>query len=137
MIQFFFEKPFNFLNRKALKAWLNSVIHDEGKFVGDINYIFCDDDGLLERNIKYLKHNTLTDIISFDYSEQGVVSGDIFISVDRVKENAKELGIVFSNELHRVMVHGVLHFCGYKDKTQAQKLEMRKKEDYCLSLRTF
>lgn len=137
MIQFFYERPFKFLNRKALKVWLNLVIHQEGKFLGDINYIFCDDPGLLERNIKYLKHNTLTDIISFDYSEQSIVSGDIFISVDRVKENAKDLGIGFSDELHRVMVHGVLHFCGYKDKTKAEKEEMRKKEDYCLSLRTF
>ncbi|MCB0460671.1 MAG: rRNA maturation RNase YbeY, partial [Flavobacteriaceae bacterium] len=103
----------------------------------DISYIFCDDDYLLDINVKYLKHNTLTDIISFDYTDDGLISGDVFVSIDRVKENAEKFNVSFQDELHRVMIHGILHFCGYKDKTKEEEQLMRSKEDYYLSLRTF
>jgi len=122
---------------EGVKLWITKVILNEKFKKGAINYIFCDDAYLLEKNIKYLKHNTLTDIISFDYSLGKIISGDIFISVDRVKENATLFKTHFTDELHRVMVHGVLHYCGYKDKTPAEKKLMRSKEDYYLSLRDF
>ena len=104
---------------------------------GDISYIFCDDKYLLEKNINYLNHNTLTDIISLDYTTGDVIFGDIYISHERVESNAQEIEVDFIDELHRVMIHGVLHYCGYGDKTDAEKKQMRDKEDYYLSLRTF
>ncbi len=134
---------FNYLVKKNIPVtaftskWLEKAIISEGSKLGDINYIFCDDAYLLEKNIKYLKHNTLTDIISFDYSVGNVISGDIFISIERVIENAKLFQADFKDELHRVMVHGVLHYCGYHDKTKQEKAQMRAKEDYYLSLRGF
>ncbi len=137
MISYFSEINFDLNNQEALSKWIDETIKNEGFETGDINYIFCDDDCLLEKNIKYLKHNTLTDIISFDYSEKNLIAGDIFISVDRVKENASDLGQLFEDELYRVMIHGVLHYCGYKDKTEKEQDEMTGKEDYYLSLRTF
>ena len=137
MINFFTETTFEFKQKNNISAWILSVIKNESFVLGDVNYIFCDDKYLLEKNIKYLKHNTLTDIISFDYTEGDNISGDIYISVERVEENAKELSIPFLDELHRVMVHGILHYCGYKDKLKSEKNEMRSKEDYYLSLRTF
>jgi len=124
-------------DEERIKCWIAEVIQSEKYNFEDINYIFCDDAYLLEKNIKYLKHNTLTDIISFDYSFGKKISGDIFISVERVKENATIYNTTFTDELHRVMVHGILHFCGYKDKTDLEKNEMRAKEDYYLSLRDF
>ena len=120
-----------------ISKWIEFTIHQEQSELGDIAYVFCTDEYLLEKNIKYLKHNTLTDIISFDYCIGQLISGDIFISVDRVIENAHGLDIKFENELHRVMIHGILHFCGYKDKNKEDKNTMRSKEDYYLSLRTF
>ncbi len=137
MIRFFFENKFTLKNRRAIKLWLDLVAKNEKKSIEGVNYIFCDDDYLLEKNIKYLKHNTLTDIISFDYSQGDALLGDVFISTERVAENAGKLGIERGNELHRVMVHGLLHYCGYKDKTLKEKELMRMKEDYYLSLRTF
>lgn len=124
-------------DQKSLSDWILFTLHEEGKELGEINYILCDDDYLQEINIKTLKHNTLTDIISFDYTLGVVVSGDIYISYDRVKDNAQDLGLSDRDELHRVMIHGVLHYCGYKDKTEEDKVNMRAKEDYYLSLRTF
>jgi len=124
-------------DEERIKRWIAEVIQSEKYNFEDINYIFCDDAYLLEKNIKYLKHNTLTDIISFDYSFGKKISGEIFISVERVKENATIYNTTFTDELHRVMVHGILHFCGYKDKTDLEKNEMRAKEDYYLSLRDF
>lgn len=124
-------------DEERIKRWIAEVIQSEKYNFEDINYVFCDDAYLLEKNIKYLKHNTLTDIISFDYSFGKKISGDIFISVERVKENATIYNTTFTDELHRVMVHGILHFCGYKDKTDLEKNEMRAKEDYYLSLRDF
>jgi len=137
MISFYYELPFA-LQEEALSAhWLSQLIEAENKKLGEVTYVFCTDEYLLEHNIKYLKHNTLTDIISFDYSMGNLISGDIFISVDRVKENAATYEVSMDEELHRVMAHGVLHYCGYKDKTKEEKLLMREKEDYYLSLRTF
>ena len=137
MINFFTETTFELNKQNELSAWLQFVIEHEKFNLGEITYIFCDDKYLLKKNIKYLKHNTLTDIISFDYTVGDTLSGDIFISIERVEENAKDFNIPFIDELHRVMVHGVLHYCGYKDKLIAEKDEMRSKEDYYLSLRTF
>jgi len=117
--------------------WIEFAIDQEGREMGEIAYVFCTDVYLLEKNIKYLKHNNLTDIISFDYSIGELISGDIFISIERVMENTDLLNVKFDNELHRVMIHGVLHFCGYKDKNMKDKNVMRSKEDYYLSLRTF
>jgi len=122
---------------KFISPWIEFVLDEEERELGEINYIFCDDDYLLDINIKKLKHNTLTDIISFDYTLGKVVSGDIYISYERIKENAETLEVLFEDELHRVMIHGILHYCGYKDKTAADKQMMRSKEDYYLSLRTF
>lgn len=137
MIQFTVLNKFELESENAIRDWVQFVLDQEFKELGEINYIFCDDDYLLEINIKELNHNTLTDIISMDYTVGSLISGDIFISIDRVRENAKELEIPFMEELCRVMVHGVLHYCGYKDKSRDEKLLMREKEDYYLSLRTF
>ena len=124
-------------NKKLIKRSLHGVVANEGKLLQDMNIVFCTDEELLEKNIKYLKHNTLTDIITFDYSHEDTTSGEIFISIDRIKDNALTLDVDFFEELCRVMVHGVLHLVGYKDKSKSEQLEMRKKEDYYLSLRNF
>lgn len=137
MIEFSVIGKFELDQSEELSTWIEFVLDQEGKELGEINYIFCNDEYLLDINIKELKHNTLTDIISFDYTLGVVVSGDIFISYERVSENATSLGLKFRDELHRVMIHGILHYCGYGDKSDKEKLEMRSKEDYYLSLRTF
>lgn len=137
MIRFFEQGKYKILNKRLIKRWLHDAIANEGKVLQDINIVFCSDDELLEWNLKYLKHNTLTDIITFDYSVEDMVSGEIFISIDRVMENALTLKIEFKEELCRVMVHGILHLVGYKDKTKIEKLDMRGREDYYLSLRNF
>lgn len=131
------EIPFKLVDQKIVFTWLSDVILREQRQVGDVHYIFCDDEFLYKINHKYLKHNTLTDIITFNYNNKSTISGDIFISVERVEENASKYHVSFLDELHRVMVHGVLHLCGYNDKTKEEQLLMRKKEDYYLSLRTF
>lgn len=136
-ITFFNEEiEFNLKGKQVLKDWISLVIESEGKKKGDISFIFCNDTYLSEINVQYLKHHTLTDIITFDYTadNKGRISGDIFISIERVKENAESLKIPFVNELHRVIIHGVLHLLGYKDKNKVDKALMRQKEDYCLSL---
>ena len=137
MIEFNFVGIFAVKDEEKISDWVAFVLDQEEKELGEINYIFCDDDYLQEINIKTLNHNTLTDIISFDYTIGDVVSGDIYISYERVRENAGQLGVEFTDELHRVMVHGILHYCGYLDKDDKDKLTMRSKEDYYLSLRTF
>lgn len=137
MIIYNSENNFELYNENQLSKWIEFSIHQENKELGELNYIFCDDDYLLEINIKQLKHNELTDIISFDYSLGDIISGDIYISTQRVEENSDLFRNDFINELHRVMIHGVLHYCGYKDKTEVEKTIMRAKEDYYLSLRTF
>jgi len=133
MIQFNFETQFVLDKQPKLLEWISSVIFDEGFKEGDINYVFCNDDYLHKLNVEFLSHDTLTDIISFDYSVGKIIHGDIFISVERVEENAKQFNVSLFNELHRVMVHGVLHFCGYKDKTKEEQEKMRAKEDFYIS----
>ena len=137
MIRFFEEGRYRLLNKRLIKRWLQLAVANEGKILQDVNIVFCNDEELLEKNVKYLKHNTLTDIITFDYSIGDKLSGEIFISVERVKENALTLNVNFKDELCRVMVHGILHLVGYKDKSKHEKMEMRIKEDYYLSLRNF
>jgi rRNA maturation RNase YbeY len=127
------EVDYNLKNKLKVKAWVKSILETENKIAGDITYVFCNDDFLGSMNEKFLKHNTLTDIITFDYSEKGILSGDIFISIERVKENSGSFNTGFNVELSRVMAHGVLHLSGYKDKTAADKKVMRSKEDFYLS----
>jgi rRNA maturation RNase YbeY len=125
-------------NKLAIKNLLKSTVELEKKKLGELNYIFCSDEYLLEMNVSYLNHDTLTDIITFDNSEtEGLIVGDIFISIDRVQENATTFEVEFTDELHRVMVHGALHLLGYKDKKKAEKEKMREKENYYLKKRKF
>ena len=125
---------FKLKDKTKLKLWIKSIVNKEKHTLGALNYIFCSDDELLEINIKHLNHNTFTDIITFDYTEAKKIGSDIFISIDRVIENSKKFDTSFENELHRVMIHGVLHLCGYKDKTKSDAELMRKKENWALKL---
>lgn len=121
------------LKKSALiKKWIEKIAAKEKRSVGDLSYVFMSDEELLKINQQFLKHNTYTDIITFDYSENKKISGEIFISVDRVEENAKKMGTTFEDEIHRVIIHGVLHLCGYKDKTKIDSDNMRKQEDKAL-----
>ena len=135
MISFNYEIDFELKNSGEVKSWISKVILEENCNEGDINYIFCSDEYLHKINVKFLNHDTLTDIISFDYSLGKELHGDIYISVDRVTENASDYGINFIDELDRVIIHGILHYCGYKDKTNDDEILMRSKEDYYLSIR--
>lgn len=132
MISYNYEIDFKLDSEDKLTLWLSDLITNEQHLEGDINYIFCDDDYLLKLNVEFLDHDTLTDIISFDYTVGKELHGDIFISIERVKDNASDFKTDFNNELQRVMAHGLLHFCGYKDKTERQSREMRNKENYYL-----
>lgn len=124
---------FSLPEKNKHKAWLKNVAKNEGKMIGELNYIFCSDNYLLEINQEYLNHDTLTDIVTFDNSDSGkLIEGDIFISYDRVKENGEKLG-TSETELHRVMVHGLLHLLGYKDKKKEEKALMREKEDFYIT----
>jgi probable rRNA maturation factor len=134
MISFNYETEFQLDNENQLIYWLSKVIISENKKEGDINYIFCDDEYLLQINQQYLNHDTLTDIISFDYSVGNELHGDIFISTERVHENALDYNVTFEEELKRVLVHGVLHYCGYKDKSEDDEKLMRLKEDEKIKL---
>ena len=129
MISFNYELDFKLESEHVYADWISKVISSENKDEGDINYIFCDDDYLSELNQQYLDHDTLTDVISFDYSEGNDLHGDIFISIERVRENATEFNVSFEEELKRVLVHGVLHYCGYKDKSEDDEKLMRQKEE--------
>ncbi|MCL8008130.1 rRNA maturation RNase YbeY [Gelidibacter japonicus] len=133
MISFNYETNFELDNEDKLSSWISNTISEEGFKEGDINYIFCDDAYLLNLNMEFLDHDTLTDIISFDYTMGKLISGDVYISIDRVRENAKDFNVSFENELSRVMIHGILHYCGYKDKTDRENAEMRSKENYYIS----
>lgn len=124
-INFYTKTDFNLEDKISHEKWLKAVIKSEGKEVGDLGYIFCNDEYLLEINEEYLDHDTFTDIITFDYSEDEYISAEIYISIDRVKENAKHYDVSFEDELRRVMVHGVLHCCGYGDSTKESKVAMR------------
>lgn len=134
MILFQNKIKFSFSNKREHKEWIKAIAQREGKRVGDINYIFCDDNYLLEINRQYLQHDTYTDIITFDYSEEHVLNGDIFISIERVKENAALFSTTFFGELLRVMAHGILHLCGYKDKEKEEEIQMRSQEDAAIKL---
>lgn len=129
MITFNYELDFSLQKEEQYEAWIESIIASEGFLTGEINYIFCTDEYLHDINVKYLDHDTLTDIISFDYTENQVVGGDIFISIERVKDNAADFAVAFDVELLRVMAHGVLHYCGYKDKGEEDEALMRQKEE--------
>lgn len=120
------------LDMVNVSSWLESVCKEEMKEVGDINYVFCNDEFLLEINRSYLDHDYYTDVITFDYSEGSCLSGDVFVSIDRVMENAGDFNVSFLSELSRVIVHGVLHLAGYKDKHKDDEQLMRSKEDYYL-----
>jgi rRNA maturation RNase YbeY len=128
--------PFKISHPRKTASWIKRTITKEKGKLKELNFIFCSDSHLLGMNIQYLKHKTLTDIITFDYSEgSGHIEGDIFISIERIEENAAKLKIPFQDELDRVVIHGVLHLLGYSDKSPSQTKEMRKKEDAYLSLR--
>ena len=137
MIDFFSETPFNLQNSEEVAGWISAIISNENFEEGEVSYIFCDDEYLHKLNLEFLEHDTLTDIISFDNSLGNQMNGDIFISVERVKENANSFNASFENELHRVIIHGILHYCGYKDKTKKDADLMRSKEDAALSQRIF
>ena len=134
MIQFFFEdvEPIEIDTRTT--DWLTQLIIQEGKKAGKINYIFKSDEGLLKVNQDFLKHDYYTDVITFDYVKGKTISGDIFVSLPRISDNAKSHQKDFNSELHRVLAHGLLHLCGYKDKTSEDQTEMRNKEDFYLHL---
>jgi probable rRNA maturation factor len=133
MIVFNYETPFELLNEIQTQEWIQKVVADNGFEIGEINYVFCDDNYLHKLNVEFLNHDNLTDIISFDNTLGKLISGDIFVSIERVEENAKDFKVSFENELHRVMIHGVLHYMGYKDKSDDDKIKMRNAENQALS----
>jgi rRNA maturation RNase YbeY len=129
MISFNYETDFELENESHYEDWISRIIDSEGFDEGEINYIFCDDEYLHKINVEYLDHDTLTDIISFDYTVGNLIQGDIFVSVERVKDNANDFKVSFEEELKRVLSHGVLHYCGYKDKSPRDEALMRSKEE--------
>ena len=129
MISFNYETDFELDNVEQYEDWISRIIESEGFDVGEINYIFCDDEYLHKINVEYLDHDTLTDIISFDYTVGNLIQGDIFVSVERVQDNANDFNVSFEEELKRVLSHGVLHYCGYKDKSPEDEALMRSKEE--------
>jgi rRNA maturation RNase YbeY len=137
MINFYSETDFKLEQEDQVSVWISNIITNEGFDEGEISYIFCDDKYLHKLNVDFLNHDTFTDIISFDNSLGKQINGDIYISVERVHENATIYKTTFKNELHRVIVHGILHFCGFKDKTELDAKIMRTKEDESLLVRNF
>lgn len=129
MISFNYESDFILEQEPVYASWIETIVLSENKTLGEISYIFCDDAYLHNINMQYLNHDTLTDIISFDYTEGDVLSGDIFVSIERVKDNAIDFKVAFEEELMRVLAHGVLHYCGFKDKTDTDAALMRAKEN--------
>ena len=134
MISYTYETDFELDNETLFSDWIAQVILSENKKEGDINYIFCDDEFILNINKQYLDHDYYTDIISFDYSVGNELHGDIFVSVDRVRDNAQDFNVTFDEELKRVIIHGILHYCGYKDKSKEDEVIMRNKEDEKIKL---
>lgn len=132
MIQFFYENLPESVNTDYTR-WLKDIIVSEGKKLGEINYIFCDDDYLLKVNQDYLQHDYYTDIITFDYVKGKTISGEIFVSLQRISDNASTLSKNYEEELRRVLAHGILHLCGYKDKTEEEEQLMRSKEDFYIA----
>lgn len=133
-INFYSKIEFDLKNKKKHADWLKAVVASEEKELEGINYIFCSDEDLLFMNQRYLDHDTFTDIITFDYSEDESISAEIYISIDRVKDNAKNFKVKFENELKRVLVHGVLHCCGYGDSSEESKAKMRVLENEKIKL---
>ena len=133
-IQFSFQTNYPLKSRTKIKQWIKQVIEAKGKKTGNITYIFCDDEYLLEVNKQYLKHDYYTDVITFDYVENDLISGDIFISTDRVRENALAFGSSETEELHRVIIHGAMHLLGLKDKSEKEASQMRQAENEALKL---
>ena len=129
MINFNYETDFNLSDESVYEKWIRAIIASESKNEGEINYIFCDDVYLHKINVEYLNHDNLTDIISFDYSLGSELNGDIFVSVERVQDNATDFNVSFKDELLRVLAHGILHYCGYKDKSEEEAALMRQKEE--------
>lgn len=135
MISFHSEVPFEIPDTDATVLWLSSIISQENYNEGEVSIVFCDDEFLHKLNVEFLNHDTLTDVISFDYSIGKEIHGEIFISIDRIRENANEFNQNFDTELSRVMAHGVLHYCGYKDKSTSEAAIMRSKEEFYLQQR--
>ena len=133
MIDFQYIENDKLSNTEDLNLWINNIIKEEQMIIGELVYVLCNDEYLLKKNIRFLNHNTLTDVITFDYSENKIISGDILISTERVSENAKIFNVNYLTELHRVMVHGLLHLLGYKDKNEKDADIMREKENYYLN----
>lgn len=133
MIDFQYIENDKLSNTEDINLWINNVIKEEEMIIGELVYVLCNDEYLLKKNIQFLNHNTLTDVITFDYSEKKIISGDILISTERVVENAKTFNVNYLTELHRVMVHGLLHLLGYKDKNEKDADIMREKENYYLN----
>jgi rRNA maturation RNase YbeY len=134
MIEFYTETDFTLSDPEKISSWISEIIKNENHELGEVSYIFCDDAYLHKLNVQFLDHDTLTDVISFDNSLGDQIHGEIYISVERVRENAKEFSESFEDELHRVIIHGMLHFCKYKDKTEEEALLMRTKENEALKL---
>ncbi|WNH13995.1 rRNA maturation RNase YbeY [Thalassobellus suaedae] len=132
MISFNYETDFKLDDETVISKWISDTISLESYKLEEINYVFCDDEYLHKLNVEFLNHDTLTDIISFDYSMGKLIQGDIYISVERVADNARDFDVSFVEELHRVIIHGVLHYCGYKDKTDDDAKIMREKENHYL-----
>ena len=122
------------IKRRETSAWIKSVALTHGKKIGDIAYIFCDDEKILEVNREYLQHDYYTDIITFDYTEENVISGDLFISLDTVRSNSEQLGVSYEQELHRVKIHGILHLCGINDKGEGEREIMEMHENKALAI---
>jgi probable rRNA maturation factor len=133
MIDFQYIESQKINNSKAISLWLIDVVKKEGKEIGELVYVLCKDDYLLKKNIQFLNHNTLTDVITFDYCKEGLINGDILISTERVEENSREFNVDYLTELQRVMVHGLLHLLGYKDKSKEDIKIMREKENFYLT----
>ncbi len=134
MIDFFAEDiSMPEINEETLSTWIEEVTQNYGYILGDISYIFCSDEYILKINVEYLDHDYYTDIITFDYTEDKIISGDLFISLDTVKSNSEQFGQKFDTELHRVIIHGILHLCGLKDKSPEDEKTMRDAEDKALN----
>lgn len=134
MIDFHFEYDFDFQDAELHSEWIINTIKTESFEIGEISYVFCDDSFLLKLNQEYLEHDTFTDILTFDYNLGKQMNGEIYISIDRVKENSQDFGTKFEDELRRVMIHGILHLCGYADERPEQAKEMRNKENFALGI---
>ncbi|HLS11262.1 MAG TPA: rRNA maturation RNase YbeY [Flavobacteriaceae bacterium] len=137
MLNYASQNDFLLSDEEEVSLWIKNVVNEEEFELGDLSYVFCSDDFLHKMNLEYLDHDTLTDIITFDYRQGKLINGEIYISTDRVEENATKYRVSFEDELHRVMIHGVLHICGYNDLTESEQKQMRSKENWALSLREF